>query len=156
MESSGELRAADSDRQLVADRLAQAFSEGRIREVEYAERLDAVFRASTYRELSVLTADLPSASRADSRRWLARGDRPGPRGRRMPGVLVVLWTLWGVGVSVNTVVYLLVVVTGRPSVYPWPLWVAGPAGAALGTITLASRGRWRERSAGTDPSALRT
>jgi Domain of unknown function (DUF1707) len=151
---AADLRAADSDRQSVADRLSQAFREGRLRDDEYAERLDAAFRASTYRELSLLTADLPSTDRARARRRRSvRRERLRAR-RRMPAGLTVLWTLWGIGVSVNTMVYVLVALTSHGSVYPWPIWVAGPAGAALGTITLATRPHWRERSPEADVPAL--
>ncbi|WP_017624160.1 DUF1707 SHOCT-like domain-containing protein [Nocardiopsis chromatogenes] len=65
MESSaarpGHYRAADSDRDAVAERLAAALSEGRLKEDEYRERLDAALSAVTLGDLEPLTADLPPA-----------------------------------------------------------------------------------------------
>ncbi|MDA2808891.1 DUF1707 SHOCT-like domain-containing protein [Nocardiopsis suaedae] len=65
MESSaarpGDYRAADSDRDAVAERLAAALAEGRLKEDEYRERLDAALSAVTLGDLDPLTADLPPA-----------------------------------------------------------------------------------------------
>ena len=141
--SPKDLRASDEDRQSVADRLARAFTDGRLREAEYTDRLDSLYQASTYRELAALTLDLPGAGRRTARGRLPRRSRSGAGRRRMPPALAVLWTLLLIGVSVNTVVYGLVVLTSYGPVYPWPLWVAGPAGAALGAVTLGTRRYWR-------------
>jgi hypothetical protein len=58
---------------------------------------------------------------------------PGLRGAftDLPGGMKFLWTLWFAAVSINVVVWVLVGVTSFSFPYPWPLWVAGPAGAAL-------------------------
>jgi Domain of unknown function (DUF1707) len=53
------LRAADADRDAVADRLRRATLEGRLEPDELEERLDAAFRARTYGELDALVRDLP-------------------------------------------------------------------------------------------------
>ena len=45
--------------------------------------------------------------------------------------LKVLWTIWLAAVSINIVVWALVSATTAHPMYPWPLWVAGPYGAAL-------------------------
>jgi hypothetical protein len=50
----------------------------------------------------------------------------------------VLWTIWLVAVSVNVVVWVLVSGTTGHLQYPWPLWVAGPYGAALLAISAAA------------------
>jgi hypothetical protein len=47
----------------------------------------------------------------------------------------VLWTIWLAAVSIN-VVWVLVVGTSGHFVYPWPVWVAGPYGAALLAISV--------------------
>ncbi|MDA2814559.1 DUF1707 domain-containing protein [Nocardiopsis sp. RSe5-2] len=57
----GDYRAADSDRDAVAERLAAALAEGRLKEDEYRERLDAALSAVTLGDLEPLTADLPPA-----------------------------------------------------------------------------------------------
>ncbi len=54
------LRAADADRDAVADRLRTAHAEGRLTVEEFGERLDAAFAARTMGELAGLTADLPA------------------------------------------------------------------------------------------------
>ncbi|HEY0573137.1 MAG TPA: DUF1707 domain-containing protein [Pseudonocardia sp.] len=54
-----ELRAADVDRERVAERLSRAHAEGRIDLVEFDERVAAAYAARTYAELTPLTADLP-------------------------------------------------------------------------------------------------
>jgi hypothetical protein len=54
-----DLRASDSDREAVAERLREAAGDGRLDLEELQERLDRVFAAKTYGELEPLTADLP-------------------------------------------------------------------------------------------------
>ncbi|MEL4357758.1 MULTISPECIES: DUF1707 SHOCT-like domain-containing protein [unclassified Luteococcus] len=53
-----DLRCADSDRELVADVLNAAYAEGRITQQEHSERLDAVWQARTFGQLTPITADL--------------------------------------------------------------------------------------------------
>lgn len=52
-------RAADSDRDAVAERLRNAVAEGRIDLEELDERLDLTFSAKTYGQLRALVVDLP-------------------------------------------------------------------------------------------------
>src|SRR5215472_14671 len=56
-----------------------------------------------------------------------------PRGAiaDLPAALKVLWTIWLAGVAINLIVWVLVSGTAGDLIYPWPVWVAGPAGAAL-------------------------
>lgn len=58
------LRASDTDRERVAEILQDAVAEGRLAMEEFDERLDAAYKARTYRELELLTADLPMAATA--------------------------------------------------------------------------------------------
>jgi hypothetical protein len=53
------LRASDSDRDTVVDRLREAAGEGRLEPEELEERVEAALRARTYGELDWLVADLP-------------------------------------------------------------------------------------------------
>jgi hypothetical protein len=57
-------RAADSDREAVAERLREAAAEGRIDFGELDERLGAALSARTYGELRPLLADLPGGAPA--------------------------------------------------------------------------------------------
>lgn len=52
-------RAADADREAVAERLRIAAGDGRIDLAELEDRLGQAYAAKTYRELQVLVADLP-------------------------------------------------------------------------------------------------
>jgi Domain of unknown function (DUF1707) len=54
-----DLRASDTDRERVADRLRAAAGNGRITMDELEERLDATYAAKTYGELVPITEDLP-------------------------------------------------------------------------------------------------
>ncbi|PWI18146.1 hypothetical protein DI272_31375 [Streptomyces sp. Act143] len=56
-----ELRAADADRERVAEILRDALAEGRLDMEEFEERLEATYKARTYGELTPITRDLPAA-----------------------------------------------------------------------------------------------
>jgi hypothetical protein len=67
------LRASDSDREQIAERLRHATAEGRLLAEELEQRLEVAFSARTYGELDVLVADLPSSvelRRRSPRPWL--------------------------------------------------------------------------------------
>lgn len=53
-----QMRASESDRQLVLDQLRQAVEDGRLDVAEYQDRIDAAMNAKVYSELDVLVADL--------------------------------------------------------------------------------------------------
>jgi Domain of unknown function (DUF1707) len=55
-------RAADADREVVAERLRIAAGDGRIDLVELDERLGEAYAAKTYGQLEALVADLPARS----------------------------------------------------------------------------------------------
>jgi DUF1707 SHOCT-like domain len=57
-------RAADADREAVAERLRIAAGDGRIDRDELDERLALAYAATTYRQLETLVADLPARSAA--------------------------------------------------------------------------------------------
>ncbi|MEW2087118.1 DUF1707 domain-containing protein [Streptomyces sp. NPDC005283] len=54
-----EMRASDSERERVAERLREAVAEGRLDMEEFGQRLDAAYRARTHGELVPLVSDLP-------------------------------------------------------------------------------------------------
>ena len=113
------LRAADVDRQQVADQLKAALDEGRLSLGEYDDRVRQAYAARTYAELR----------RAE---------------RKLPMALLVLWTVWGAASAVNLMVWFLVVVTVAGDVYPWPVWLLVP-GAALGASTVGVQAIRRQR-----------
>jgi Domain of unknown function (DUF1707) len=133
------LRASDADRQAVVDVLAAAFNDGRLKIDEYTERMGFALEAVTRDQLAGLYTDLTPAGPLTVPAPVAASPQQetGLRGfiAAMPTALKVLWTIWLSAVSINVVVWLLVCVTSVSLVYPWPLWVAGPAGAALAAVS---------------------
>ena len=127
MSARARQRAADADRQAVAARLRRAHDEGRLGFAEYDERLARAYAAVSYADLDVLVADLP----ADPPRPAAPAPAV-PAGRRaLPGVLVVLWTVWAGVFGINLVVWVLVSLgNGRPDTF-WPMWLLVPATVLL-------------------------
>jgi Domain of unknown function (DUF1707)/Cell wall-active antibiotics response 4TMS YvqF len=68
------VRASDTEREAVAERLRVAAGEGRLALDELADRLDTAYAAATRAELEPLTADLPATSApapsGTGRRWV--------------------------------------------------------------------------------------
>jgi len=137
------VRASDRDRDLVVDRLRTAMEDGRLTTDEYVDRVGLAYRATTYGDLAPLEADLPAAVPAlvsDSAQQSAPPASPNSRLRfyaSLPVVLRVAWAIWLTAVAINVVVWVLVSLTTGTLLYPWPLWVAGPYGAALFGISAA-------------------
>jgi hypothetical protein len=75
----------------------------------------------------------------------------------LPAPLKVLWTIWLVAVSINVVVWALVAGTSGHFIYPWPLWVAGPDGAALPAVSVpVVHSRRSRRVAAALPNSTKT
>jgi Domain of unknown function (DUF1707) len=68
-----QMRVGDAERSAIADRLAKHFSDGRLNEDEFNDRLDRAMRATTMADLTGLLADLPDAE--DAQPQLAAGGR---------------------------------------------------------------------------------
>lgn len=79
------LRASDSDREQIAERLRRAATEGRLHDDELEERLGAAFSARTYGELDLLVADLPPTT--------VDRPRPAPAQRRSVAPVAILLTV---------------------------------------------------------------
>jgi hypothetical protein len=139
-----ELRAADVDREFVAERLKGALDEGRLSLSEYDERLRDAYAAKTYGDLDRVLADLPGVVPASHSQVVpiapvAAQTAPDLRpGGPVPKWLAGVWSAWLIAVSVNVVIWLAISVTDdqRGLLYPWPVWVAGPWGAVLVAITI--------------------
>jgi hypothetical protein len=61
MYSDQHLRVSDAERQVVTDRLAQHFAEGRLDQAEFDDRVGRAMNAKTRADLSGLFSDLPEA-----------------------------------------------------------------------------------------------
>jgi hypothetical protein len=75
------LRASDRERDVVVQRVQQAFAEGRLDDTEFDERMRAALTARTHTDLDVLLTDLPAETTV-----------PGPvpaTARRGPGRLAI-------------------------------------------------------------------
>jgi hypothetical protein len=136
------MRASDRDRQHVVDRLRSALEDGRLTMEEYVDRMEVAYQAVTYGDLAPLCADLPALTPviAGPPTAAAAAAPPAVFSRvgylaGLPAVLKVLWTVWLAAVSINMVVWALVSGTGGHLAYPWPVWVAGPYGAALFAVS---------------------
>lgn len=165
MDDRQDMRASDADRQEVVERLRGALEEGRLKMSEYLERMEHAYEAVTYGDLAPLCRDLPEARpvarhQAAQAAAAARAAPPASRApsqqaeivRRgafasLPTPLKVLWTIWLTAVSINVVVWVLVSATTAHLAYPWPLWVAGPWGAALFGLSFGVTQSRRSRQA---------
>jgi hypothetical protein len=138
VERTATMRAADSDRQQIADRLRSALDEGRLTLAEFDDRVGQAYAARTYADLLHLVDDLPEPGlKADDvRAQTAAAARRAAR--RLPTALLVLWTIWAALGAVNVAVWLLVSMTNS-DVYPWPVWVVIPPGAALLTVSVGTQ-----------------
>ncbi|WP_369633551.1 DUF1707 domain-containing protein [Nocardia sp. JMUB6875] len=112
------MRASDKDREQIVDRLRVAMDEGRISLHEFDSRLQQVYSAKTYGELSPILSDLP-VQRVPGR--AAKTD-PGS----VPVWVKIMWTPW---VFVNLLVLVIWFATGMGTF--WPIWVEAPWGIAL-------------------------
>jgi hypothetical protein len=153
------MRASDDDREQVVGRLRAALEDGRLKIEEFTERVGLAYQAVTYGDLAKLHADLPAASpEPEPQPAPASAAPPAVTAKRsafadLPAPLKVLWTIWLAAVSINVVVWVLVVGTSGHLIYPWPLWVAGPFGAALLAVSVpVVHSRRSRRVAATLPS----
>nr|WP_232234083.1 DUF1707 domain-containing protein [Micromonospora chokoriensis] len=146
MDGRDGMRAADADREAVAERLRVALDEGRLDLHEYDERLQRAYAARTYADLEALVTDLPpvtpaqrsglvpatastvspldgqpvaAPTRGVTARWMAEVWFPYLR------VIAIVVTIWAVTSLLS-----------QDLLYFWPAWVAGPWGAVLVVRTI--------------------
>jgi hypothetical protein len=138
------LRAADTDRNRIADQLKAALDEGRLSLGEYDERVRDAYGARTYAELLILVADLPKPGLSAADVHARRSAESRKADRKLPTALLVLWTIYGSVLAINIVVWALVAATVSGDLYPWPIWLLVP-GAALGAVTVGVQHIRRQR-----------
>jgi hypothetical protein len=82
------MRISDAERTEVADRLSRHYSDGRLDQAEFNERLDRAMNAKTQADLNGLFADLPATDEPDKAvKAVSQPDRR-PRNRRpVPRIL---------------------------------------------------------------------
>lgn len=154
------MRAADADREAVAERLRVALDEGRLDLHEYDDRLARTYAAKTYAELDGLLSDLPETIPAQRAQLAPVGDRPAPAPEvgevRHPGaVRRWLFDTWGPyfgAMTITTAVWGASSLSSGELLYYWPIWVAGPWGAVLlvstvGGLIKGEPQRWAAKQA---------
>jgi hypothetical protein len=85
------LRVSDAERADVADRLSKHYSDGRLDQAEFNERLDRAMKAKTQSDLSGLFADLPATE--DPGKEVRQHSAPPPRRRprhRIIGLVLII------------------------------------------------------------------
>ncbi|MDQ7903371.1 DUF1707 domain-containing protein [Phytohabitans sp. ZYX-F-186] len=154
MDQRDRMRAADSDREAVVERLRTALNEGRLELHEFDERAAEAYRAKTYADLDRLLTDLPGVAPA-SRSQLAPVPPPAaaaPERGTVPRWLATIWGAWAAAVGINVVIWLLVSISNADLAYFWPMWVAGPWGvilvvATIGGLSSGEPQRWADKQA---------
>jgi hypothetical protein len=143
---SGELRAADSDRERVVEDLREHTAEGRLTMDEFEERMQAAYAARTFNDLAKLTKDLPERT-GDGRRTTPQPDADGPvdlADLRPPaprhGVVLGRWRRFA---SFSVLLVGLWLITGgvhRHLAGFWPIWPIGVMAWILLAKTLRGDG----------------
>ncbi|MBQ0904899.1 DUF1707 domain-containing protein [Micromonospora sp. U21] len=150
MDGRDGMRAADADREAVADRLRVALGEGRLDLHEYDERLQRAYAARTYAELDALLTDLPPVAPPERSTLApvtapAAGPLDGGAGVRLaPGRdggvaahwLAEVWLPYLKVIAIVVTIWAVTSLLSRDLLYFWPAWVAGPWGAVLAVRTV--------------------
>jgi hypothetical protein len=110
------MRAADIDRDAIAERLRQAATEGRLATHELEQRLEVALSARTYSELDALVADLPGPG---SRLGRPRSSHRVAHGLRSAQPALAL----AAAIPVALVVTAAVVLTVAGVLAGWWLWL---------------------------------
>jgi len=124
------LRAADSDRESVADILREHHLAGRIDDDELQERIGHCYAARTYADLDAVIADLPNEEPTVSR---GRGLPPWPRFAFVPLALIAILAL-----SHGHLFWLVIPFVFFSFVRPM-MWRAGGRGLGWGGLGCAAR-----------------
>ena len=132
-----EMRAADADREAVADQLRSALDEGRLDLHEYDERVQQAYAAKTYGDLKGLLSDLPVGNVPSQRVSSA----PAPPGQVTSRWLAHTWGSYVTVVAITMVIWLVSSLAAENLVYFWPIWVAGPWGVVLLLHTIGGLAR---------------
>lgn len=131
------LRAADVDREFVAERLRGALNEGRLTLTEYDDRLKETYAARTYGDLKALLTDLPeptppgrSQMEPASAREAAHAGGTPSHGHSRKWV-AAQWSSWCTVACILVVIWAL---SGAGNF--WPAWPLGVWGAVLFVSTI--------------------
>jgi hypothetical protein len=132
-----EMRAADADRQAVADALKTALDEGRLDLHEYDERLQQAYAAKTYGDLDGLLDDLPVAAGVPVQVPAPAPVAPQAREDATRRWLLHVWSSYVPTVAITVAIWVVSSLAAGDPLYFWPVWVAGPWGLVLIWQTVA-------------------
>lgn len=107
----GDMRASDADRDVAAEVINAAFSDGRLDSIEHGERLAGVLQAKRLGELVPLLGDITVA---------ARPQPPQTPVRRVRGAAIRSWL--GLAVLFNVIWLMSWLLSGSEPFYYWPIW----------------------------------
>jgi uncharacterized protein DUF1707 len=93
--TGSDMRASDTERNEVADKLSRHFSEGRLDAAEFKERLDTAMAAKTRGDLHGLFDDLPTLRSAEP----VKRQR---RSRLIPFLLIMAFVTVAAGISLSS------------------------------------------------------
>ncbi len=126
------LRAADADREQIADELRTSHAEGRLDLNEFQQRLDRCYDAKTFGELGALVSDLPRKQEPLER-------HPARRGGSRPRILLPLIALLFVLMAASSAAW-------HHGHHPFFLII--PIVFLLWRMTFSRRARWSTGSRG--------
>jgi hypothetical protein len=108
-----DMRVSDAERAEITDRLSKHYSDGRLDESEFHERLDRAMSAKTQSDLHGLLADLPEPDAAKN----GPGPRPRPRPQRA-GLARILFL---------ALVIVIAAAVGQALLHAYLLWILAAA-----------------------------
>lgn len=133
-----DIRTTNTERRAAADRLVRACGDGSLDLAEFETRVAAAWAATTRGDLARLTADLPNEATLRASESVRRSRRRIDRAYRALRGASVLWLIIS---TISVAIWLLSCVGQRQLVYPWCVWVVGPAGGALAGLWFCLDGR---------------
>lgn len=107
------VRASDADRDIAAEAINAAFSDGRLDSLEHSERLGAVLAAKRLGELPPVLADIVLSSKP-------RPPAPAAKMRRVQDGAIRTWV--GLAILFNVIWVATWLFAGRMPYYYWPIW----------------------------------
>lgn len=120
------MRAADRDREEVADNLRLAYEQGRLSTDEYDDRMRRTWIAGIYGELDRITSDLPHPSSwRDSAPESSNEMTVRPSGQKRDGMRDAVRAWFIVSFLNFGVWFVLGLNQGFEDLHPWWVWVAG-------------------------------
>lgn len=124
-----EMRAGDSDREVVATQLRTALDEGRLDLHEYDERLQHTYSAKTFGDLQSLVTDLPATvppQQSQVQPVFAKDPVPDPVTDPNRGLMPNWVGPYAGVVAVSVLIWAITSIASGELRYFWPIWMFIP------------------------------